>query len=140
MPPTSTLFSFGPGFSFECDTATAVGNVYLAIEYNSLNGLRTVYVDGKKYSTSTFSNSLFGKVSSSFKDSAYIGLNYVGADPGLSASIDEFRVWSGVLPVELIYSHYITGVDESHIHLSYNRFVCHISRYNCSANLHTIIR
>lgn len=122
----ATLFSFGPNVLLQCDLSLTIGDVYLVIEFNAISALRTIYANGLKYSTVYF-NPNWVTTLSAYQDQAYIGRNTRGTGPGLIASIDEFRIWSGHLSEAVIYSHYLTGVDESHIQLS--SFITHTDLY-----------
>ena len=87
---------------------------------NAENGYAKEYVDGVLTSTMSLPQSasflLNGQNPRSSFD--YIGRNFLGTGPGLSAAMDEFRIWYGELSPAVIYKNFIVGVDPSHVTLS----------------------
>jgi hypothetical protein len=93
-------------------------SVYLAVVFNSVSGYAKEYVNGVLASDVALSKSALsddGGIRDAFE---YIRRNYLGTGPGLSAAIDEFRIWHGELSPATICSNYIVGVDPSHVTLS----------------------
>lgn len=116
-PAESVLFSFDDIVFMNSLLLTSEHNfldVYIAVVYNMQTNppKRKLYIDGKLNKSESRETDVFYH-----PENCYIGksLNIGG---NMAAEIDEFRVWSGELPAHIIYSHYLTGVDPSHITLS----------------------
>ena len=112
----SILFSFGSILfpnSLVLSSNHGSLDVYVAVVYSMLSNPPSskLYIDGK-ISDIVPSPGTFYHPTLSFIGSTNQSL------PGMVANIDEFRLWSGELPPKVIYSHYLTGVDPSHITLS----------------------
>ena len=91
-------------------------DVYIAVVYNMQTSppSRKVYIDGKVNISGSSPTDIFYH-----PEDCFIGKSSIlTTAPGMDAKIDEFRVWSGELSPQAIYSHYLTGVDPSHITLS----------------------
>ena len=120
---SATLFSFGQGVSavsFQSGVSGQYVSVYLTVVFNSVLGYAKEHVNGVLISETPLSllPSAFLNGPNSHDVFGYIGRNYLGNGPGLSAAIDEFRIWYGELSPAVIYKNYIVGVDPSHVTLS----------------------
>ena len=119
--PRSTLFSFGDRLLRHNFTAlaefTKEGIIYLTYIYNPLKGYTKSYINGGFSSYSTIAKVPLYEPNYD-EHFAYIGRNAAGTGPGMTAKIDEFRVYEGELSESTIRSHYIIGADPSHVSLS----------------------
>ena len=113
----SILFSFGPlifSNSLVLSTHHDSVDMYIAVVYSMQTNPPSgkLYIDGIRASVDPYKDLVFYH-----PQACYIESNNQNTT-GMVANIDEFRVWSGELPAHVIYSHYLTGVDPSHITLS----------------------
>ena len=117
----STLFSFGDRGTERNFTAFAdfnqQGVLYLTYIYNPLKGYSKTYINGG-FSSQTIIPKVPLFESNVTDHFAYIGRNIDGTGPGMTASIDEFRIYSGELSPMTINSHFIVGVDPSHVYIN----------------------
>ena len=116
-PSNSILFSFGPLIFSNSLVLSRIHDsvdMYIAVVYTMQTSPPSgkLYVDGKRATLDPYKDIVFYH-----PQACYIGSNNQNTS-GMVANIDEFRVWSGELPAHIIYSHYLTGVDPSHITLS----------------------
>ena len=115
--PSATLFSFGSSlhqisFSTASLTADVSTEYYIVVVYNMEEHYSKVYIDGVLLQTETI-------YLPAFEDSfSFIGLNYSQHGRGMTASVDEFRIYYGELPLDYIQNNFWIGVDPSHIYLS----------------------
>lgn len=117
-PSDSILFSFGDVVftnSLLLTSPHSSLDVYIAVVYSMLTNppSRKLYIDGQLNMSVSDPTDVFYH-----PENCYIGKSSDMTSPGMVAKIDEFRVWSGELPEHIIHSHYLTGVDPSHITLS----------------------
>ena len=120
-PSNSILFSFGDlvfSNNLLLTSSHDTFDVYIAVVYNMQTNppSRKLYIDG------SYNHTMSGPSPTDafyHPEKCYIGnSSRITNATGMDAKIDEFRVWSGELPAHIIYSHYLTGVDPSHITLS----------------------
>jgi hypothetical protein len=120
-----------PGSAAERDAAQAtaldgMANLQIACVYNPPAGTLSYYTNGVFAATVTLYNSLTVPVAyqtyyaNSSDLAATLGadpINYIGgslyaADPGLNASIDEFRIYSGPMQAAQIGADYLLGPNQ----------------------------
>ena len=100
-----------PGYSNEqgpnAGSALSGGSYHVAVVYDEVYREMRLYVDGILQGTADITIPL-----SSVSDTlAYLGRSLYDADPFLDGSIDEFRIWGGVLSEEQVLRSFIAGAD-----------------------------
>ena len=114
---SSTLYTFGNSDRYESFIANFTGtslDIHIAVVYNPPKGYAKVYFNGLLVQTNADHGTLLNGLG--LHDSHdYIGRNIDNTSPGMNCEIEEFRVWVGELSAATVYSHYLIGVDPSHI-------------------------
>jgi len=122
VPPTANaLFGAGdPGYADEEDATLPLvaggvtnylGNVHVVIVYHPYAGYVSLYTNGV---LAAINNNVGNPLAATLAADPlnYLGLSLYASDPFLSASIDEFRIYSGPLTAGQIAADYALGPNQ----------------------------